>query len=509
MRHSIDWLCAALLLTFVSPAAGAQTAPANVQIPPPPSAAVEVPTTDSTVRAVFENGFRLYTADGRNELRLLASAHLDSRGYFGDSVAPSSFDIRRARLDVRGTLNGFMSLRIQAAMENSPYIRNAWLDMRASDRLHLRVGQMKVAFSTAWLTRDNQVNFMERGTARPVYTFFDRGILLWGELLSGKLTYNLGAYTGVGVDVDATRGDIDDHKDVALRLFAQPFRDLEAIWARRLYVAAQATYGAASVPTRRFETGGLRSANYESRQWRWRTEQMIGSNGRSNDQLSGEVDSRSRWGAEIHYLGGPFTASVEWLKVSYGDITVSHDYWRGSSRLLHEPVLVRDGDVTSLSGWVSLFLTGEHKQISNFGWRQPDPIEPYEPGQGGSGAWELLARYSVTKTDDGLFDVVPVPGFTADQLAPFGAVAVGSGESVKAAVLQGAREVREVSIGVNWIVNHNLRLQLDFVSQWAPRFVAGTDGIVSGGNSNLADRTEKNTLVEREHMAGLRFIFRI
>ena len=480
----------------------AQTAPAAASGATDPSG----PDPDR-LAASFRNGFTLQTADGESSLRIGGSFHLDLRAFGGDSVAPTSFDIRRARLDLRGRLRGWMTYRLQAALENEPYIRNAWVDLEFSDAVHVQAGQMKVPFSTAWATFDNQVNFVERPTAAPVYPFFDRGVMLWGKVVGDRLTYQLGAYTGAGVDVDAPRGDVDDHKDVALRLFAQPFRASSSTALQGLYVAGEGTYGAQSVPTKRFESGGLSAADLSSRIWRWRLEQVIGTDGRSTDSVSAEIGSRSRWGGEAHWLNGPFTLSFEILGLRYEDVTIYHDYMQGSNRLEHRPLLSRDGTIRCASLWASWFLTGEHKTVDAFGWRQPDPARPFRPGSGGSGAWELLARVSSTRSDRQLFDSVVVPGYTAEDLANSSAVPVGDGESVRAAVLDGAAEVWEATLGVNWTVNTNLRFQLNLMSLWVPDSETN-GGILSGGNSDLGDPELKNRKVDNELSAALRLIFR-
>lgn len=481
---------------------------AAAQAPPPPPA--PSPTPAPALEGVFRDAFTWRTADGENQLRLGAAAHFDARLHLADSVAPSSFDIRRARLDAQVALHGWMEMRIQAALENDPYIRNAWLDMEllGSDAFHLRVGQMKVPFSTEWLTLDNQVNFVERASSSPVYPFFDRGVMAWGAAAAGRLTWQAGAFTGAGVDVDATKGDVDDHKDVVGRLFWQPFRGRGGI-LEGLYLAGQGTWGGQSVPTTRYEQGGLVAANYESKVWRWRTEQVIGSTGRTTDAIAGEVDSRARWGLEAHLLRGPFTVSAEYLAVDWDDISIWHDYSVGSSRLLREPVVARSGGARSLSLWGSWFLTGERKRVDAWGWRQPDPKRPWAPGEGGGGAWELLARVSVTRTDDRLFDRVRVQGYTAQDLPDPELPTPGAGAAVTASVLDGAPTLREATLGLGWTANHNLRVQLGVTSLWAPDFAGGRGGIVSGGNSSLADGEEKNRQVEHELTVALRFIFRI
>lgn len=460
------------------------------------------------LEGVFKDGFTLRTPDKKNELQLKASVQLDSRMYGGDSVAPSSFDIRRARLDFNAKLYDFMAIRIQAALEDNPYIRNAYIDIGAHESFHVRIGQMKVPFSSQWLTLDNQVDFTERGSAEPIYPFFDRGLMIWGGLAGGKATYNLGVYTGAGVDLDYTKGDIDDTKDVAARLFFQPFKGggkaLEGF-----YFALAGTYGLSSVPTRRYETRGLMAATFESQIWRWRTEQVIGSDGRNTDQVAGEIDSRTRVGGELTYKRGPFSASAEWARVDWDDIAIYHDFYTGSKRLKHELVMTRDGGAENFSIWASYFLTGEEKSLDNFGWRQPSPNNPWGPGLPGKGAWEILARFSSTETDALLFDTSKVRGFTAADFPTAAPPTPGAGNSVTAAVLDGATKVYEASLGLNWTMNYNFRILCTYTYLWVPEFVAGKDGIVSGGNSDMQDVTVKNTLVENEQMFALRFIFRI
>ena len=488
-----------------APAAAAPAAPAGET-----GTAEKKPAAASTaLDGVFKDGFTLRTPDKKSELKLQASVQLDARGYGGDSVAPSSFDIRRARIDFNAKLYDYIAVRIQAALEDNPYIRNAYMDIGRRETFKLRIGQMKVPFSTQWLTLDNRVDFLERGSDTPVYPFFDRGLLVWGTVAKGTTTYSLGVFNGNGVDVEGTKGDIDDHKDAAARLFLQPFRNSQSRGLKGLYLVGQGTYALTSAPTRRFETRGLMAANYESLLWRWRTEQIIGSNVRNTDQIAGEIDSRTRLGAEVNYILGPFSASVEWAETEYEGIAVYHDFWVGSKRLKHDPVLARDGKIRNTSVWLSYFLTGESKLVDTWGWTQPSPARPYWPGNGNRGAWELLARYSSTSTDPQLFDTVRVNGFTAADFPAPPPVVVGEGGSVTAAVLEGAPEAREVSLGLNWTMNYNFRILFDWTYIWAPEYADGKNGIVSGGNSELADLTEKNRIVESEHMLGMRFIFRI
>jgi len=473
-------------------------------------------SADADLRASYKDDFILETADSAFQLKIRGNLHLDLRLFQGEARgAPHSIDIRRARFDLQGRLHRLFTFRVQPEFAGKPYIRNAWLDIGPLSWLHLRLGQMKLPFSSSWLTRDNNVNFVERGTSTPILPFFDRGAILWGELLDGAVFYNLGLFTGVGVDADVSAGDVDDFKELAGRLFVQPLRHLELEPLQGLYLVAEGTWGPMSVPTRRYETGGLRSANRDTAIWSWRTEQTVGTDGRVRDRVSAEVDSRYRLGGELHYLYGPFACSAEYLEAHYPEIVLYHDLFVGSSRKVHQPLLETGGVVRALSIWASVYLTGEHKRLTNGGWRTAEPETCV--GAGGPGAWELLGRYSKTWTARPLFRGVEVPGYSASSpMLPEGHASSlpGAGNSVTAAVLDGAHEVHEFTLGLNWTLNPMVRFQLDDVLLWAPENDRDGDGgndnlLLSGARSGQSDPDLKNRKSRWENAVMARLIFKL
>jgi len=468
------------------------------------------------LRAYYNDGFFLETSDKAFQLNIGGNIHLDTRLYQSEERgAPHSFDIRRARIDLQGRLFHFLTFRIQGEMAGNAYIRNAWIDVRILSWLRLQIGQMKVPFSSSWLTRDNNVNFVERGTSSPIYPFFDRGFKVWGELCKGTLIYNLGIYTGAGVDIDASSGDIDDFKDLAARLFIQPFKLLRNRGLQGLYLVGQSTWGLMSTPTKRYETGGLRSANFETAIWRWRTEQTVGTDGRVTDRVSAGVKDRLRLGAELHYLMGPVALSAEYLETRYREVSVYHEQLVGSSAQTRELVLKGSGVIRSLSVFASVYVTGEHKRLTNGGWKTAPVKRPVD--RGGAGAWELLVRYSWTSTDKRLFNRISVPGYDpASPALPAGYTGATPGalNNVSVSVLDGAHNVHEFTLGVVWTVNNILRIQLNDVFLWAPPSDRNGDGVndnllVSGATSGQADLSKKNRKTMWENAVMLRVIFKL
>jgi phosphate-selective porin len=468
------------------------------------------------LRAYYQDDFVLESADRAFQLKIRGNIHFDTRIYQGESKgSPHSFDIRRARIDLQGRLFSFLTYRVQAELAGQPYIRNAWLDVRIRSWLRVRIGQMKVPYSSSWLTLDNNVNFVERGASTPIYPFFDRGLKIWGELWRGTLTYNVGVYTGAGIDADASGGDQDDFKDLAARVMVQPFKLLRYRAIQGIFLVAQSTWGLMSSPTTRFETGGLRSANYETAIWRWRTEQTLGTDGRVTDRVAATARDRVRLGAELHYLWGPLALSVEYLETRYRDVTIQHEQLVGSTTQAQELVAQRSGVIRSLSAFASVYLTGEHKRLTDGGWKTAKVRKPV--GEGGAGAWELLLRYSWTRTDAHLFDKVPVAGYTpASPALPIGYAGATPGalNQVSVSVLDGAHEVHEFTLGLVWTVNNMLRIQLNDVFLWAPPSDRNGDGVndnllVSGAKSNQADLFRKYRKMSWENTVMLRVIFKL
>ena len=232
------------------------------------------------------------------------------------------------------------------------------------------------------------------------------------------------------------------------------------------------------------------------------------------DSLGATVGSRTRWGAELHYLLGPFALSAEYVEVHYEDIRIAHSLDRGSTRIAHSPWTVSSGNVRNISASASVYVTGESKQLTNAGWKTADPKRSV--GDGGVGAIELLARYGWTKADEALFDSSKVGGFAAGapELGSYTGPTPGDGNSVTAAVLQGAHEVHELTLGASWTLNPMTRVQLNDVLLVAPEHDRDGDGendnlLLSGAMSSQADAQKKGIPTKWENAVMLRLILRI
>lgn len=445
-----EWFVMVVVTLFVSTLGG----PVRAAGEQSPTTKESGQTTDTKrgqpLISYYREGFILETEDKAFQLRIRGNLHFDYRCFDGGSGAPNSFDIRRSRIDLMGVAYKYYSYRLQLEAADSPYIRNAWVDAGHVPWLHIRLGQMKPPFSSLWWTMDNNVNFCERATSTPLYPFFDRGVWLWGELFNNTLAWNASIWTGAGIEPDYKKGDIDDHKDIIGRIFWSPFENSGNEYIEGLHLGVQSSYGAQSVPTSRFESA-LRAPNYNSNYWNW------------NDRTM-SIGSRTRYGAELHWIAGPLMASMEWIEVRYDDMNDDDGLYHGL-----------DGAIACWTVWSSYFLTGEKKSISNFGWRTPAPEKNFDPSARTWGGWELLARYSSTVTDESFF---------------------------QNSILAGASWVDEYTLGMNWALNPMMRVQMNYI-------YLDSDGLLSGANSDQWNPALKGRVRESERSFLFRMIFKI
>ncbi|MFA4915289.1 MAG: porin [Syntrophales bacterium] len=369
----------------------------------------------------WRDGFFLETPDKEFRLQLTGVLHFDTRFFGGGSRSADSFDIRRARYDMRGSLyKGELEhvFRLQIEMADEAYLRNAYWMFKARPEFNVQIGQFKVpAGGSDWLTEEAQINFIEYATDTPVSPFFDRGINIHSSFLNGRIQTCLAAVTGVGVDKDVGPGDYDNHKDYAGRILFAPFKTSDNTLLKGMLFAGSYQAGLQSIKTTRGETSN-RTENYESQWFRW-TKNYV------------DLDQRTRYGGEFHWLNGPLTMSYEFNRVQWEDITVYKDDKGNVDFRLPD-----DYHVDVYQFWVSYFLTGEQKEFEDvfFAWRQPKPKKNFSLKNGTWGAWEIIARYSYKDASRELFD---------------------------SGLLDGSSKGYSVTGGIRWTWNPKCRIMLD------------------------------------------------
>ena len=371
----------------------------------------------------WKDGFFIETPDKKFKLQMGGTLNFDTR-VFESGKSATGFDIRRARYDMRGNLyTGDVEhqFRLQLEMaDSSAAVRNAYWMFKFMPELNVMVGQFKIPAGGAdFLTEEANVNFIEYATDTPVSPHFDRGINIMSSFLGGKVQSCVGVFNGTGSDADNTQGDWDNDKNYALRLMLVPFKDSESEYIKGLHLAGSFESGLQSNKTVRGEANN-RTENFESNWYRWIASRV-------------DLDQRTRYGGELHWIVGPFTASYEFNRVEWDNITV----FNSSGAVVNHLDDTYHSDVHQV--WLSYFLTGEQKSIQDifFNWRQPKPKKNFSLKDGTWGAWEIAARYALHDTSEELFD---------------------GGSN---AVLDGTNKGYSVTGGIRWTWNPRTRIMLD------------------------------------------------
>jgi len=148
------------------------------------------------------------------------------------------FDIRRARLDVKGSISPYWGYRVQLDLAGSPKLIDAYAELKLNDYFNFTIGQAKIPFSLENLTSSNKLELIDRSQAVEALVARgkdvggnqngrDIGIQLGGTLLKVKdrplLDYRLGVYNGSGINTS----DVNERKDFATRLIVHPVAGLD------------------------------------------------------------------------------------------------------------------------------------------------------------------------------------------------------------------------------------------------------------------------------------------
>ena len=181
------------------------------------------------VKAFPINAGRKITMAGYTQVRYQA---LEESGKI------DGFDIRRARLDVKGTISPYWGYRVQFDLAGTPKLIDAYAELKLNDYLNFTIGQTKIPFSLENLASSNKLELIDRSQAVEALVARgkdvggnqngrDIGIQLSGTILKYNdrpvIDYRLGVYNGSGINTT----DANEKKDFATRLILHPVAGLD------------------------------------------------------------------------------------------------------------------------------------------------------------------------------------------------------------------------------------------------------------------------------------------
>jgi phosphate-selective porin OprO and OprP len=364
-------------------------------------------SADDNFRIELGGRFQADYAAPEDDTRLLTGAKLGSQ-----------FLVRRARLNLDGRLYRWIGFRIEGEFTEGVSLKDAYLDLAFLPELRLQAGQFKVPFGLEELTSSRFIDFVERSLVNELAPSRDRGVMLYGDLMRGAVSYYLGGFNGTGEDTSDNNGD----KDLAFRASFAPFRTSDSYWLKGLQLAGNVTWG--------------NQDSHSSAQGRTIGRTINRFRFFAPQTARGE---RLRYGGDLAWLIGPAG-----LKFEY-DVQTNERQGLGAGGV--------DLDDVTATGWyvsATYVLTGEDKLRSG----NVVPRKPFIPfsDQGGLGAFEVGIRWAELdfSSDDpvNLFDTslssanIPGGGTTAENSA------------------------QSLTLGLNWYFNEWTRAMLNWNYYW-------------------------------------------
>lgn len=374
----------------------------------------------STSASAGEGGFTLASADKAFTLKIGALVQTDGRFRVGDKTEDwataannwgpyqNTLTLAKVRPQLSGVLYQWIDYRVLTEFAGTVGVQDAYIDANFHPAARVLVGKAKVPFGLERGQSDTVTLFPERGLTDRLAPNRDTGVNIHGDLFP-QLTYWVGVYNG-SLDGSTRDTDVEDEKTVALRLWSTPLKTSDSDWLNGLSIGFGATAGYEKLATGinagttgyKASLSGTQFFNYSAANTR--------ANGRQTR----------------------VTPQLYW-SLPHGSILADAVY---STSQVDRTVAGVETEAVKVSAWqlaASWVLTGERPTYNGFKTKQP-----FAPGNGQWGAWELVARIGSLTVDDEAFD----SGFAAKNTSASEAVSFG--------------------VGVNWHLNSSLKWQLAY-----------------------------------------------
>jgi phosphate-selective porin OprO/OprP len=355
---------------------------------------------DTTFKVQWKDGLRMETGDKSFQMQIGGRIDNDWAFMEGDEGITARVgeledgtEFRRARLYVSGLMYERVEFKVQLDFATGQAVfKDVYMGITQLPGIgNIRVGQFKEPFGLDELTSANYITFMERSLANAFVPSRHTGIMVHKPELKQRMTWALGVFKDTN-DVGAAVGD--ENYALTGRLTALPW----------------------------YENDGERLLHFGFAFSRRNPPSTSRFSERPETHLAPRLVDTKVFPAEALNLVGGETALV------YGPASIQGEY-----------ILVntdtRLGTDSSFKGFYlqsSFFLTGEHRAYrpAEAAFGRVRPRRPFLSKAGGSGAWEVAARFSKIDLNDG-----PVAG----------------------------GEMRDWTAGLNWYVNPNARVMWNYV----------------------------------------------
>ena len=387
-------------------------------------AAKSVPTV-----SLGMNGLVVRSADTNFLMNLHGYVQADGRFYLNaNNPANDTFLLRRVRPILEGTVFDRFDYRFMpdfgsgnvssSTPGNNAMLDDAYLNARLWPDLQVQAGKFKSPVGLERLQSTAELLFIETGYATQLTPNYDLGVEVHNSLFNSPISYAIGVFNGA-IDAGSSDADTaDEGKDVAGRLFFQPFLRSDREYLNKLGFGVGGSIGHHDGPLPTYKTPGQQTFfSYAS-----------------NVSAAGE---QYRVDPQLFYFWGPFGVIGEYILSSQEVRAASANQ---TARFNN----------TAWQVEASYFLTGDNNSFRSTSRNAFRPAQNFNLGGGGWGAFEFVARVGQLSLDQAAF-----PAYVTSS---------------------SAHEATSWGIGLNWYLNSNIRFYLDYETTY---FDGGTNKIRS------------------------------
>jgi phosphate-selective porin OprO/OprP len=247
----------------------------------------------------------------------------------------------------------------------------------------------------------------------------DVGFEMHGDLFSGRVSYASGIFNGTSDGANSGNVDFADGRAFVGRLFFQPFKESSSPALQGFGFGVAGSYetmsamNTAGLPS---NTGGSLPGYFTDGQ------QQFFAYNPADKAVVVATDDHWRLSPQGYYYYGPFGL--------LGEYVVSDQMVKRSGVAPFDSAHLRNTAWEVSASWV---LTGEDAAYTG----GVVPRHPFNPAHGGWGAWQLVGRYAELDIDPAAFPLFADPTTSA-------------------------RSASAWSVGLNWYLNRNVRVDTSF-----------------------------------------------
>ncbi len=331
-------------------------------------------------------------------------------------TVPDTFFVRESFIELEGTVYKEFGFRMYGDFTSSAggpvaSIETAWVEWKRFEEFRIIFGQFKAPNSMETMSSTLFPDCVERSILSRFVPGLELGINAYGKLWDGLLTYQAALTNGRShlASAGRTRNDDNDEKEVLGRLTLSPFVGDKDSFLSKLRLGVYGSRGGAD--------DVAMDPNFDVATTELSVTYL--------DSTAGFLDGRrTRMGAELSWAVGP--ASLR------GELLFREDEIRDAASTVEEDLPTRAWYAQAT--WI---LTGEEKFVES----RITPARPFNPGEGGWGAFEVVFRIAGAETGE-------------DEFVAVGNTLVGQ-----------SNEVRTFTTGFNWYPIKHVRFSANYIHE--------------------------------------------